>query len=353
MPFPPRRRTRRAVLALAAVLSLAAGTVTRAGAQAPAASPPGDAASGAPAAGGTTITLLGVGPGPMVSRERNGIATLLTAGGRHYLVDAGIGATRQLAAAGLEPTDVSAVLLTHLHDDHTADLPALLSFRATAGLFPGAPPRLRLLGPPGVAAYAAAAGRLIGVSGAIRQAEARAEGPGAGAQNRGGSNRGRSSQGGARAGTDGLEVVTLRPGAAYDDGTIRVTAVENTHYSGRGVRRPAGAVSLSLRIEAGGRAITFTGDTGPSRDVERLARGSDVLVAEMVSDDDSDLPPGFTPAQAQRGHLSPRRVGELAAAAGVGMVVLSHYTRATEADLRSIAAVFPGRVVAGRDLMRF
>jgi hypothetical protein len=39
--------------------------------------------------------------------------------------------------------------------------------------------------------------------------------------------------------------------------------------------------SLSYRFDMTDRSIVFTGDTGPSSDVERLARGADLLISEI------------------------------------------------------------------------
>ena len=57
-----------------------------------------------------------------------GNCLLLSGGGVHQLVDAGISARRitaSLRELGLSPRDVTAVLLTHEHTDHTAGLATL------------------------------------------------------------------------------------------------------------------------------------------------------------------------------------------------------------------------------------
>lgn len=59
----------------------------------------------------------------------NGNTAVLRAGGHALLIDAGLSARKtlqRLALAGLEPDEISAVLLTHEHGDHTAGLPVLL-----------------------------------------------------------------------------------------------------------------------------------------------------------------------------------------------------------------------------------
>ena len=79
-----------------------------------------------------SITLLGTGS-PMPSPDRAGPATLVTAGDEHYLVDAGRGVLMRLAATGLGAPNLSALLLTHLHSDHMADLTYMYPFTAWAG----------------------------------------------------------------------------------------------------------------------------------------------------------------------------------------------------------------------------
>lgn len=55
-----------------------------------------------------------------------GNATVITAGGKNFLIDVGISCrqlTQRLKEAGLVPEDLDGVLLTHEHRDHTAGLP--------------------------------------------------------------------------------------------------------------------------------------------------------------------------------------------------------------------------------------
>lgn len=70
------------------------------------------------------VTLLGTGA-PQPSVERSGPSTLIEAGGRKFLIDAGRGALERLTQAGLFLRDIDGVLLTHLHSDHVVGLPDL------------------------------------------------------------------------------------------------------------------------------------------------------------------------------------------------------------------------------------
>ena len=48
-----------------------------------------------------------------------------------YLLDCGYGTLRALVVAGLGYTTVDTIFFSHLHDDHTADLAALLAHQWT------------------------------------------------------------------------------------------------------------------------------------------------------------------------------------------------------------------------------
>ena len=61
-----------------------------------------------------------------IAKQVTGVPGVVRAAGQHVLVDCGPGALRRLAQAGVGLHAVDAVLLTHYHTDHCADLAALL-----------------------------------------------------------------------------------------------------------------------------------------------------------------------------------------------------------------------------------
>ncbi len=67
------------------------------------------------------VTLLGTGS-PIPDANRAGPSTLVRAGGQTFLVDCGRGVQQRMAAAGTSANAITALLLTHLHSDHIADL---------------------------------------------------------------------------------------------------------------------------------------------------------------------------------------------------------------------------------------
>ncbi|MGI8306244.1 MBL fold metallo-hydrolase [Saccharopolyspora hattusasensis] len=73
-----------------------------------------------------------------------------------------------------------------------------------------------------------------------------------------------------------------------------------------------------LRIEAEGRVFAFTGDTGPSDGIAKLAAGADVVLSEESWLDSPGQPSGM--------HLSGKQAGAAAASAGVGKLLLTHYS---------------------------
>src|SRR6185312_6620548 len=82
---------------------------------------------------GAWLVLLGTRGGPGIDLTRAQTASAVVVEGRPYLIDCGYGTLRQLVASNVGYRDVSTVFLTHLHDDHTADLASLLSFQWTGG----------------------------------------------------------------------------------------------------------------------------------------------------------------------------------------------------------------------------
>jgi ribonuclease BN (tRNA processing enzyme) len=276
-------------------------------------------------AAGMTVTLLGTAGGPIGHPERSGIATLVSVGSRRYLVDAGAGVVRQLARAGIPETQVPVVFLTHLHDDHTVGLPALMSFAWTqqAG-------RMELIGPPGTRRWFDAVIGLLSINAAIRRDENPRKPP--------------------------LDAVfsarEIAAGMIYSDDAVKVSALQNTHYRARD-GAPGDSRSYSLKFQAAGRTVVLTGDTGPSDALAEFAQGADLLVSEMVSRTDIAAVPPFVREHMVQEHLTTAEVGKLAAKAGVKTVVISHVREVSDADVAEVRQHFGGSVVVGTDLARF
>lgn len=98
--------------------------------------------------------------------------------------------------------------------------------------------------------------------------------------------------------------------------------------------------SFGLRFEAGGRTLTYTGDTGPCHALDELAAGADVLLSEASWTDAPHRPADL--------HLSGAQAGVLARQAQVGRLLLTHIAPWSDADavLAEASKEYPGATAA-------
>jgi ribonuclease BN (tRNA processing enzyme) len=145
-----------------------------------------------------------------------------------------------------------------------------------------------------------------------------------------------------------INVHVVREGVVYQDEDVRVTAFAVDHRSV--------APAFGYRFDTADRSVVISGDTTLSENLIRYAKGADVLVHEAA------LPEHFdkhdTPEVAARlraYHATPEQAGEAAERAGVKLLVLTHLVPG-DADaefLARAAKTFHGKIIVGRDLMRF
>jgi ribonuclease BN (tRNA processing enzyme) len=299
----------------------------------------------APPKAETRLITLGTVAGPPPRPHRAQFSNLLIVNGTLYVIDAGDGVARRIAKAGFNVRDVGTVFITHHHDDHTAGLGTLMSIawdnQRTKPI--------NVYGPPRTEELVKAAVQYFTISAEIRIAD------------------------GGR--TIPIEQLffghDVDPGVIFQDGNIKVTAIENTHF---GFHKEAAAgkhKSYSYRFETPGRVIVFTSDTGPFAGLVEFAKGADLLVAEANSIEQrmQDLirtgqwqvmtneEQARIKRQMAEGHLSPEDVGKLAEGAAVKSVVLSHLTWKADDDYSSwvdeAKKYFSGPVLIAKDLKEF
>lgn len=301
----------------------------------------------------TEVLFLGTAGGPPLRLDRSEPSTLLIVDGRPYLIDCGIGTMLRMLRAGVRSEQVRTIFFTHLHADHDLGLANVMAndfFRQSTA---GRAEPINIYGPPQTKELVDAAFHFITVG--FRPFE----------------NFPPRADGSYRSPFVTHEFA--RDGVIFQDDEIRVTAAENSHYALMPPQRRGEFKSFSYRIETPHGVIVFTGDTGPSEAVERLARGADVLVAEANDGDPQDADK-FIASMAKRNHWSSERakafrahfevehlntyeIGHLAAKAHVGSVLLYHYVPADKADqaayVRGIRTSFSGPVFAPDDLDRY
>jgi ribonuclease BN (tRNA processing enzyme) len=252
---------------------------------------------------GISLTLLGSGT-CVPSLRRSACAAMLRTGGQTLLVDVGPGTMRRLLEAGVSVHEVSALLLTHFHLDHSGELGAFLF----ANKYPDAAPRtvpLTLTGGPGVSDF------FLGLNEVHR--------------------------GWIDLGPDRLRLLEMPPDGVgeHDFGPVRIATRPMNHNP----------ESVAYRIESSdGASVVLSGDTGPTEALAELAAGADLLVCESALPDGMGVP----------NHLTPSEAGMIATRAGVGELVLTHFY--PECDAVDVAAqcrrTWNGPLRLAEDLMR-
>lgn len=300
---------------------------------------------------GTWLVLLGTRGGPGIDLTRAQTASALVVEGQPYLIDCGYGALRQLVASHLGYLGVDTVFLTHLHDDHTADLASLMSFQWTNGKTAAT----GVHGPYGTERMVQAALSFFRANVEIRTVD-----------------EGRTID--PERQFRGVDVAaTAEPVHIYSDDRVEVSAIENAHYPPRSTARMPYR-SIALRFNSRQRSITFSGDTAYSPNVVRLARDADVFVCEVADQSILDQMRQRAQAAALAGnpnnifrhvaetHCSPADVARMASEANVKSVVLNHLLLGPAALpgkvdypvtrlIDAVRAGFHGEVILGEDLM--
>jgi ribonuclease BN (tRNA processing enzyme) len=298
---------------------------------------------------GTWLVLLGTRGGPGVEASHAQTSSAVVVDGRPYLIDCGYGALRNLAASNVGFQQIGTVFFTHLHDDHTGDLAALLSYQWTAGKTTPTD----AYGPYGTEHMVKAAVEFFRANVEIRTAD-----------------EGRTVD--ANKQFHGHDVpATDSPVQIFKDDRLTVTAIENTHYPERSKAKMPYR-SIALRLDTRDRSIVFSGDTAYSANIVKLARNADVFVCEIIDTTvleqvrkraQEDMAKGNTASVSRHvadTHSSPADVARMASEAKVKTVVLYHQVGGASGSLgfpvsgfidAIHAAGFGGEVVVGQDLM--
>jgi len=279
--------------------------------------------------------------GSVPTGRRAPAATLVRRGGERLLVDCGEGTQRQLLRSGIGLVELPEVFLTHYHADHYLGLPGMMkTFSLRGRTLP-----LTVYGPPGLSDLFGALARVFGKL------------------------------------TYRLQLVELHPGDVLDRGEYRIEVFRVQHGIGAagyalveaerpgrfdleaatGLGVPKGPLFGALQrgetvlladgrsVAPGqvlgpsrpGRKLVLTGDTRPSGEVGEVARSADVLVHDGTFLDEERERADET------GHTTALAAAELARAAGVRMLVLTHLSNRYFGPeiAREARTVFPETIV--------
>ncbi len=199
--------------------------------------------------------ILGSGS-PLPDPTRAGPSTLVRTSAGDLLFDCGRGVLMRAAAATSSAAALFALLLTHLHSDHTTDLNDVITSRWITSFEPNP---LRVHGPVGTAALVAATEAMLELDIGYRLAH--------------------HADLAWRPGTEVLEVAPGpdQPETVLTEGAVRVTAAPTDHAPVR--------PTLGYRVEDSGASVVIAGDTVPCPGLDLLCAGADVLVHTVVRRD--------------------------------------------------------------------
>ncbi|MGA2230058.1 MAG: MBL fold metallo-hydrolase [Tepidisphaeraceae bacterium] len=272
------------------------------------------------------LTVLGSGGPGAVGRAATCFVLSLD-GAPRILIDAGPGSFTRLGETGLSLDHLDLILLTHLHIDHTGELPGILLARAVDS---GAPVHFQIFGPTGAGQFPSTkrfVDLLFGPQGAFAYLEGFS----------------------APMTIDATDVDATvhsgaRPQTLLDHDGLKIDAIAGHHFD---------APAIIYRVDYKGRSVVFSGDIDPLglEDLRLIADHCDLLVFNTVV-----LDPPHSPAILYALHTPPKRIGEVAGAAHVGALLLTHLNpsidQAHAEVLASIRRSYVGPVTFAEDDMR-
>ena len=254
----------------------------------------------------TSMKITILGSGTCVPRlDRSACAALVETDKAKILLDLGPGTIHRLLEYGVTIFDLTHVLLTHFHPDHTGELASLLF----ATKYPDQhkrKSRLTITAGPGLQAFYQ--GLRAGYGDWIVLPESQMV----------------------------IRQIDAPAGETIQFADLCVTARPVNH-------RPE---SLAYRFETGdGVAMVSSGDTDECDTLVKLAEAADLLICESAMPDGQKVP----------GHLTPSLAGKIASRAGVKQLVLTHlYPPCDQVDIvKQARTTYKGPVIAAEDLMTF
>ena len=267
------------------------------------------------------VTLLGTGtPRPVM--DRFGPSILVEAGNEKLIIDAGRGSIQRLLQLNVSYADITGVLLTHLHSDHTVGLPDLW---LTGWLISRRTTPTPLWGPTGTTHMANALEAAYVFDRGIRVSDDKV--PAAGGH---------------------LDAHDIAEQVVFDRNGVKVTSFLVDH----GVIKPA----LGYRVDAGGRSVVLSGDTRYSPNLRQHAAGVDLLIHEVGAASEEELRRNELSRSIIAHHTTPEKAAQLFNEVHPKLAVFSHIVLRgvpVEEARRRTRLTYSGPLQLGEDLMRF
>jgi ribonuclease Z len=235
------------------------------------------------------VIMLGTGAA-IADPERGGSGILITVEDQHYLFDCGVGTTRNMIKANVNPADVDQIFLSHLHYHLFAD-----------GAF-------------------------------AKDIEARAQYP-------------HRQQ---NAGVLTPDVRQCEPGIVFEDEFVTVTACYVEHIP----QEISPCFGLRLDSKVDGKSVSFSGDTAPCESFIELSKDVDLMIHECTFPE-SALEHRRKVQVGTWSHTSPIELGKLAEKTNAKSVVATHFASydTTNQVVKEIMGIHMPIDIIGPDLL--
>jgi ribonuclease BN (tRNA processing enzyme) len=269
---------------------------------------------------GSEIEILGSG-GPEIDGRASTSYLLWIDGEARLLVDMGSGSMLRFEESGAELETLETVVLTHLHIDHTVDLPSFVK----AGFFSSRRKPLEIIAPYGNSRFPSVGEfleNLFGEKGAYRYMHDVL-----------------TPQ------SDSFQIIPFEVKKdsiitkRYRDFSLRLITVHH------------GIVpALALRIDIDDKSIVISGDTNDEdKNLEKIAENADLFIVHHAI-------PEHAGEVAKTLHMRPSEIAYVAKKAGVKKVVLTHRMNRTlnkeEESMKIINGIYSGKILFAEDRMR-
>lgn len=278
----------------------------------------------------TRIVFLGTKGGPRIGIGASNPANLVLVNDTPFVIDCGMGVSRQLVAAGVPIPSIKYIFISHHHSDHNLEYGNLFYTAWAAGL--STP--IQSFGPVGIEAMTRTYWELNKFD-----VETRIEDEGR---------------------PDPRKLLVPRDitadGVVLQTADIKVTAFRTPH--------PPITDNFAYRFETPDGTVVFSSDTAYNPKLAEFAKGADVLVHECMYLPAVDRLVAKTKNGATlkkhllESHTTTEDVGRIAAAAGVKVLVLSHFVPGDDPLMtddnwtEDVKKNFSGRIIVAKDLMQ-
>lgn len=278
---------------------------------------------------GDKVILLGTKGGPRITTGSSWpSSSVVELSGRPYLVDCGMGVTRQFVEAGYDLGQINTILLTHLHSDHCLELGPLLHT-----IWVSSPKReIKVYGPPGTSNLVVKFYEAMSYDIDMRIADEKQKNP-----------RGMAN------------CMEFQEGLVFKDDLVEVTALQVVH--------PPLIDTYALKFKSADKTVVFSADTSYFPPLADFARGADVLIHEVMHRAGTEhmcarlkeIKPNLMEHMIA-GHTFGNDVGRIASAAGVKHLAVQHFTPSDDQQTgpedfaELIRETWDGELTIGQDL---